>query len=128
VGDAFSSSCPAAGTGARKALVDVERLCNMHIPRWLTTPGMSEAKVSKFYDDPVKRACDTLSEKKAFRLRSYSIDTAPHWVALRLAKFTAHWGRGLLRRLNAVPTPAGDSGGETQQDMPPFAQGTRAHK
>jgi len=27
VGDAFSTSCPAAGTGARKVLVDVERLC-----------------------------------------------------------------------------------------------------
>ena len=35
VGDAFSSSCPAAGTGARKVVVDVERLCNVHIPRWL---------------------------------------------------------------------------------------------
>ena len=103
VGDAFSSSCPAAGTGARKVLVDVERLCNVHIPRWLASPGMGEAKISAFYDDPIKRACDALSEKKAFRLRSYSIDTAPHWVALRFAKFIAHWGRGLLRRLNAMP-------------------------
>lgn len=107
VGDAFSSSCPAAGTGARKALVDVERLCNVHIPRWLGSPGMGEAKISAFYDDPIKRACDTLSEKKAFRLRSYSIDTAPHWIALRFAKFVAHWGLGLLRRLNAVSAPAG---------------------
>src|ERR1043166_2018685 len=91
VGDAFSSSCPAAGTGARKVLVDVERLCNVHISRWLASPGMGEAKISAFYDDPLKRACDTLSEKKAFRLRSYSIDTAPHWIALRFAKFIAHW-------------------------------------
>ena len=105
----FSSSCPAAGTGARKVLVDVERLCNVHIPRWLASPGMGEAKISAFYDDPIKRACDALCEKKAFRLRSYSIDTAPHWVALRFAKFIAHWGRGLLRRLNAMPAPpAGD--------------------
>ena len=42
VGDAFSTSCPAAGTGARKVLVDVERLCNVYIPRWLATPGMGE--------------------------------------------------------------------------------------
>ena len=89
VGDAFSSSCPAAGTGARKVLTDVERLCNVHIPRWLATPGMGEAKIAAFYDDPVKRACDTLSDKKAFRLRSYSIDTAPHSITLRWAKFMA---------------------------------------
>jgi len=24
---------------------------------------------------------------------------------LRFAKFIAHWGRGLLRRLNAMPAP-----------------------
>jgi 2-polyprenyl-6-methoxyphenol hydroxylase-like FAD-dependent oxidoreductase len=129
VGDAFSSSCPAAGTGARKVLVDVERLCNVHIPRWLASPGMSEAKISAFYDDPIKRACDALCEKKAFRLRSYSIDTAPHWVALRFAKFMAHWGRGLLRRLNAAPAPsAGGVPDEAQGETPPWAPSTPAHK
>ena len=64
VGDAFSSSCPAAGTGARKVLVDVERLCNVHIPRWLATPGMGEAKIAAFYDDPVKLACDALPSRR----------------------------------------------------------------
>ena len=92
VGDAFSSSCPAAGTGARKVLVDVERLCNVHIPRWLATPGMGEAKIAAFYDDPVKQACDALSARKAFRLRSYSIDPALHWAALRWAKFVGALG------------------------------------
>jgi 2-polyprenyl-6-methoxyphenol hydroxylase-like FAD-dependent oxidoreductase len=128
VGDAFSSSCPAAGTGARKALVDVERLCNVHIPRWLGSPGMGEAKISAFYDDPIKRACDTLSEKKAFRLRSYSIDTAPHWIALRFAKFVAHSGLGLLRRLNAVPAPAGGVHDEAQDQTSPWVRSTPAHK
>ena len=60
VGDAYATSCPAAGTGARKVLVDVERLCNVHIPRWLATPGMGETKIAAYYDDPVKRACDAL--------------------------------------------------------------------
>ena len=129
VGDAFSSSCPAAGTGARKVLVDVERLCNVHIPRWLASRGMSEAKISAFYDDPIKRACDALSEKKAFRLRSYSVDTAPHWIALRFAKFIAHWGRGLLRRLNAMPAPSADDvRDEAQEETPRWAQSTPAHK
>ena len=95
------SSCPAAGTGARKVLVDVERLCNVHIPRWLATPGMGEAKIAAFYDDPVKQACDALCARKAFALRSYSIDPAPNWAALRWAKFVAHWARGMLRRFDA---------------------------
>ena len=67
VGDAFATSCPAAGTGARKVLVDVERLCNVHIPRWLATPGMGEAKIAAFYDDPVKLACDALSAEQGLR-------------------------------------------------------------
>ena len=75
VGDAFSSSCPAAGTGARKVLVDVERLCNVHIPRWLSTRGMGAAKIATFYDDPVKRECDAISLRKAFSLRSCSISS-----------------------------------------------------
>ena len=33
VGDAFATSCPAAGTGCNKVFTDVERLCNVHIPR-----------------------------------------------------------------------------------------------
>ena len=99
VGDAFSSSCPAAGTGARKVLVDVERLCNVHIPRWLATPGMGDEKIAAFYDDPVKKACEALSVEKAFTLRSYSIDPALKWAALRWAKFFALWARGTLRRL-----------------------------
>jgi 2-polyprenyl-6-methoxyphenol hydroxylase-like FAD-dependent oxidoreductase len=129
VGDAFSSSCPAAGTGARKALVDVERLCNVHIPRWLASPGMGEAKISTFYDDPIKRACDTLSKKKAFQLRSYSTDTAPHWIALRFVKFIAHWGRGFLRRLITPPAPsAGVIPDETSEQTPSWVPSTPSHK
>ncbi len=40
VGDAFSTSCPAAGTGTTKVFTDVERLCNVYIPQWLATDGM----------------------------------------------------------------------------------------
>jgi 2-polyprenyl-6-methoxyphenol hydroxylase-like FAD-dependent oxidoreductase len=106
VGDAFASSCPAAGTGARKALVDVERLCNVHIPNWLATPGMGEAKIGAFYADPVKQACDALSAHKAFELRSCSIDPAVRWAAIRFVKFANRWGRGMLRSLTApAPSP-----------------------
>jgi 2-polyprenyl-6-methoxyphenol hydroxylase-like FAD-dependent oxidoreductase len=110
VGDAFSTSCPAAGTGARKVLVDVERLCNVHIPHWLATPGMAKAKTNAFYDDPMKQACDALCIEKALSLRSFSTDLALRWAALRWAKFFGQWGRGILRRMAArSPTVVGES-------------------
>jgi 2-polyprenyl-6-methoxyphenol hydroxylase-like FAD-dependent oxidoreductase len=98
LGDAFGTSCPAAGTGARKALNDVERLCNVHIPQWLATPGMGVDKISAFYDDPVKRACDRTSLAKAFELRSLTVDPALAWTARRLFKFGGQLARGSLRR------------------------------
>ena len=63
-GDAFATSCPAAGTGANKVFCDVERLCNVYIPHWLASGGMGEEKIAAFYDDPVKRANDELSESQ----------------------------------------------------------------
>jgi 2-polyprenyl-6-methoxyphenol hydroxylase-like FAD-dependent oxidoreductase len=108
VGDAFATSCPAAGTGARKVLVDVERLCNVHIPRWLETPGMSAEKVAAFYDDPVKRACDAFSAAKAIDLRAFSTDPSLRWAAWRVAKFILHWGKGALRAMTTTPPSASD--------------------
>jgi len=108
VGDAFSTSCPAAGTGARKVLVDVERLCNLHIPRWLATPGMGADKIAAFYDDPVKRACDEFCHAKAFGLRAFSIDPSLRWEFRRRAKFVLHGARGLLRRAIAARPVAGE--------------------
>jgi len=105
VGDAFATSCPAAGTGARKVLVDVERLCNVHIPRWLATPGMGEEKIVEFYDDPVKQASDAYSTEKAYGLRSFSIDPSLQWSARRWAKFVLHWGKGALRGLLSPRSP-----------------------
>ena len=100
VGDAFATSCPAAGTGARKALNDVERLCNEHIPRWLASPGMEAGKIATFYDDPVKRACDEASLDKAYDLRSFSLDPAWNWRARRRLKFLGQYGVGALRQLH----------------------------
>lgn len=58
IGDAFQTSCPAAGTGVGRALNDVELLCNDYVPRWLSSPGMDVDKISQFYDDERKRAFD----------------------------------------------------------------------
>jgi 2-polyprenyl-6-methoxyphenol hydroxylase-like FAD-dependent oxidoreductase len=99
VGDAFATSCPAAGTGALKVLTDVERLCNVHIPRWLETPDMPAEKIAAFYDDAVKTACDDFSVTKAYQLRSFSIDAALPWRARRWIKFIGQWGVGAMRQI-----------------------------
>jgi 2-polyprenyl-6-methoxyphenol hydroxylase-like FAD-dependent oxidoreductase len=109
VGDAFATSCPAAGTGAGKALMDVERLCSIHIPQWLATPGMSAEKIAAFYDDPVKRAYDAWCNKKAFALKAFSIDRGPLRTAERWAKFALQWLKGAVRQpkpASAVEAPA----------------------
>jgi 2-polyprenyl-6-methoxyphenol hydroxylase-like FAD-dependent oxidoreductase len=121
VGDAFSTSCPAAGTGARKVLVDVERLCNVHVPQWLATPGMERTKIDRFYDDPVKQACEAFCISKAYSLRSFSIDPALRWEARRRLKYALHWGRGALRAMTAGPTESG-AAGEASDKTPALAQ------
>lgn len=113
VGDAFASTCPVTGTGTDKVFTDVAQLCNVHIPAWLATDGMGEDKITAFYDDPVKTACDAWSNAKAFDFRRVSIDSGPYWQAQRWARFFSYLGRGTLRRLrnpSAAPSatrPAG---------------------
>jgi 2-polyprenyl-6-methoxyphenol hydroxylase-like FAD-dependent oxidoreductase len=97
VGDAFSTSCPAAGTGTTKVFTDVERLCNVYIPQWLATDGMAAEKITAFYDDPVKTACDARCLAKAYHLRSLSIDNGLSWRAQRWARFIVRLSQGVLR-------------------------------
>jgi 2-polyprenyl-6-methoxyphenol hydroxylase-like FAD-dependent oxidoreductase len=104
VGDAFATSCPAAGTGAGKVFTDVERLCNIHIPRWFASDGIGAEKIASFYTDPVKRACDAHSIAKAYSLRSLSIDDGWRLRMLRGSRFIARRTVGWLReiRVSAV--------------------------
>jgi 2-polyprenyl-6-methoxyphenol hydroxylase-like FAD-dependent oxidoreductase len=102
VGDAFSTSCPVAGTGCDKVFTDVERLCNVYIPQWLASDGMDAAKMAAFYADPVKRDCDAWSAAKAFDFRSVSTATSPYWTAQRWARFIAWSIQGLLRPLGGA--------------------------
>ena len=107
VGDAFATSCPAAGTGTDKVFTDVERLCNLYIPGWLSTDGMDTGKIAAFYDDPVKKECDAWSMAKAYSFRSLSIENGLYWQAQRWARYFTWLGEGLLRRMrnrfNAQP-------------------------
>jgi 2-polyprenyl-6-methoxyphenol hydroxylase-like FAD-dependent oxidoreductase len=101
VGDAFATSCPAAGTGTGKVFTDVERLCNVHVPQWFATSGMGADKIAAFYADPEKRANDALSREKAYALRSLSIDESMAWELRRQVRFATRWSVGKLRAAQA---------------------------
>jgi 2-polyprenyl-6-methoxyphenol hydroxylase-like FAD-dependent oxidoreductase len=98
-GDAFSTSCPAAGTGTTKVFTDVGRLCNVYIPQWLTTEGMNAQKIAQFYDDHEKQACEARSREKAYHLRSLSTDNGLSWRAQRWARFLVRLAQGILRAI-----------------------------
>jgi 2-polyprenyl-6-methoxyphenol hydroxylase-like FAD-dependent oxidoreductase len=111
LGDAFATSCPAAGTGTNKVFNDVERLCNTYIPLWLASDGMHAAKIAAFYDDPLKTACDAFSFNKAFYLRNLSVKTGLVWRGRRWARFIAGlvisaWQRSPEPRSMAADTGA----------------------
>lgn len=97
VGDAYSTSCPAAGTGANKVLTDVQRLCSTHVPQWLGGETISAADVAEFYDDPVKVQCEEESLQKALWLRRVSTGTSVGWRCWRGARFVAQAAVGHLR-------------------------------
>jgi hypothetical protein len=104
IGDAFGTSCPAAGTGTNKVFTDVERLCNVHIPNWFASAGMGAGKIAAFYADPVKTACDRQSFDKAFHLRSLSIDESLPWRARRWGRFLGRLVVSAARRSVAPQT------------------------
>jgi 2-polyprenyl-6-methoxyphenol hydroxylase-like FAD-dependent oxidoreductase len=105
VGDAFATSCPAAGTGCNKVLTDVERLCSVHVPRWLASDGMAAEKIAAFYDDEIKQACDAASEAKAYYLRALSTSAGFAWSARRWSRFVGQLGIGALRRARSSMRP-----------------------
>ena len=100
IGDAFQTTCPAAGNGITRALTDVGQLCNVHVPRWLASAGMEAAKVKEFYDDPVKQACDAWCSHTAEYCRSFAIDGSPIWHARRWKAFLRPQLRGWRKRSN----------------------------
>jgi hypothetical protein len=77
---------------------DVERLCNVYIPRWLATPGMAAEKIAAFYDDPVREAYHAHAAHKAFHLKSLTIETGVTWAARRWMRFFGRTGIGMMRR------------------------------
>jgi 2-polyprenyl-6-methoxyphenol hydroxylase-like FAD-dependent oxidoreductase len=99
-GDAFSTSCPAAGTGTTKVFTDVERLCNFYIPQWLASDGMDVEKIAGFYNDFEKMDCEARSLAKANHLRSLSIDNGVSWRARRCTRFIVRLSQGIRRSIH----------------------------
>ncbi|HVW57700.1 MAG TPA: NAD(P)/FAD-dependent oxidoreductase [Rhizobiaceae bacterium] len=89
IGDAYQTSCPAAGTGVSRLLTDVERLCMNYVPQWLASPSMTATKIAAFYDDAEKQAMDMHGLQLADFRRSLTIDTGLRWHARR----QFHFGR-----------------------------------
>lgn len=96
IGDAFQTSCPAAGTGASRVLSDVDRLL-AHVERWLATPGMGAGKIAAFYDDPLKRAMDAKAARLARYRRALTVDPSLAWEfhrrRVRLRRKVVGWVR-----------------------------------
>ncbi|NDR95849.1 FAD-dependent monooxygenase, partial [Escherichia coli] len=83
IGDAFQTNCPAAGTGVSRLLVDVERLCNEYVPRWLETDGMGTEKIAQFYADRDKLAADRHSLQLARFREALTSNTDVRWTMQR---------------------------------------------
>jgi 2-polyprenyl-6-methoxyphenol hydroxylase-like FAD-dependent oxidoreductase len=107
IGDAFSTSCPAAGTGSGKVLSDVVCL-QRHIGAWLATPGMDADKIAAFYDDADRVAYHRMALGKAYKLKSLCIDRSPRWALARVLRFIVRGARGLLQPAPAHHPAAGD--------------------
>ena len=112
IGDAFQTNCPAAGTGVGRLLVDVERLCTDHVPRWLETDGMGTEKIAQFYSDRDKLAADRYSLQMARFRQALTLSNDARWslrrrlhflrrmITYRVDRFQPGWimrARGALR-------------------------------
>lgn len=97
VGDAYSTSCPGAGTGTSKAVADVEILCEKFIPNWLGQSSISADLISEFYNDPDKIKSDADSFNEAYFLKSLTMETGLIWGARRWARFFYHLGKGAIK-------------------------------
>lgn len=99
VGDAYSTSCPAAGTGLNKVFTDVERLCNGYVADWLATPGMSAGKIESFYTDRTKLVCEAWTLERAMLTRKVATENSMRWQARRAFRYAAQLAIGTVREM-----------------------------
>jgi 2-polyprenyl-6-methoxyphenol hydroxylase-like FAD-dependent oxidoreductase len=102
VGDAFQTSCPAAGTGVTRLLTDVERLCGLHAPNWLASKGMGREKIAEFYGDPAKQAVDRHALALSHFRRSLTVGAGLGWTARRQQHFLRRRVSGWIREVGGA--------------------------
>jgi 2-polyprenyl-6-methoxyphenol hydroxylase-like FAD-dependent oxidoreductase len=105
VGDAFSTACPVSGTGAAKALLDVERLCNAYVPAWLAAPGMSVGKIAQYYNDPEKKRSDAHSFQTSVFAKRAALGQGLLWTAFRWGYFAGSQARNFLEHGELAELP-----------------------
>ncbi len=96
IGDAYSTSCPGAGTGTSKAVKDAEILCKEYIPKWLAQDKIDAKTISQFYNNEKKLASDADSFHQAYFLKSISLEKSLAWSARRWMRFFYHLGKGTV--------------------------------
>lgn len=94
VGDAYQTSCPAAGTGIGRLAVDVERL-TVHAARWFKAGDVSAAALHSYYADPVKRRSDRRAIRKAHFRRALTTDASLPWAFRRQTVKARHFVRSV---------------------------------
>jgi 2-polyprenyl-6-methoxyphenol hydroxylase-like FAD-dependent oxidoreductase len=109
VGDAFSTACPVSGTGAAKALLDAERLCNVHVPAWLETAGMSVEKIAQYYNDAEKRRSDAHSFRTSVFARRAALGEGLLWTAFRWGYYAGAQARNFLEHGELAEVPGVDA-------------------
>lgn len=109
VGDAFRTACPVSGTGASKAMIDVERLCNVYAPKWLAGDVIGPAETAAFYRDREKRASDRHSRKVSLFARRMTLEEGGLWSAVRWFRGAASRSRHFMPRHADLTLPAGSS-------------------
>jgi len=105
IGDAFSTACPVSGTGAAKALLDAERLCNVYVPQWLASAGMSVEKIAQFYNDPRKRESDAHSFRTSIFAKRAALGQGLLWTAFRWGYYAGAQARNLLEHGELAEMP-----------------------
>lgn len=95
IGDAFQTSCPAAGTGIGRILADVEALRRL-VPVWLATPGMGANKIAQFYGDPAKRQFDAKAIRYSQHRRALCTRTTLGWKMYRKQHYLRRRAQGMV--------------------------------
>jgi 2-polyprenyl-6-methoxyphenol hydroxylase-like FAD-dependent oxidoreductase len=100
IGDAYQTSCPAAGRGVSRLLSDVELLCRDYVPRWFETDRMGAEKISGFYADPRKQAMDQSALALSHYRRDLAVARGMRWEIRRRQHFMRRRFVGWLDGMN----------------------------